>query len=156
MVKFIAERDHRTFVDDQGVTIHYYVWAPGRPKAVVQIAHGVGEHALRYEALAQELVNPGTPSMPTTTAATAATGVEMSDGDLTEDRQARARRPARDAAEPPRPRHDHPTRARRAAARAHGPLLGLAHGAEPAQRPGRQPWDAVVLTRHAPPHARAA
>ena len=81
MVKFIAERDHRTFVDAQGVTIHYYVWAPGRPKAVVQLAHGVGEHALRYELLAQELVNAGYAVYADDHRGHGATGVEMTDGD---------------------------------------------------------------------------
>ncbi len=81
MVKFIAERDHRTFVDAQGVTIHYYVWAPGRPKAVVQLAHGVGEHALRYEVLAQELVNAGYAVYADDHRGHGMTGVEMTDGD---------------------------------------------------------------------------
>ena len=81
MVKFIAERDHRTFVDDHGVTIHYYVWAPGRPKAVVQLAHGVGEHALRYELLAQELVNAGYAVYADDHRGHGMTGVEMTDGD---------------------------------------------------------------------------
>ena len=59
MPKFTAERQHRTFTDAHGVVVHYYVWAPGKPKAVVQLAHGVGEHALRYELLAQALVAAG-------------------------------------------------------------------------------------------------
>lgn len=59
MPKFTVERQHRTFTDAHGVVVHYYVWAPGKPKAVVQLAHGVGEHALRYELLAQALVAAG-------------------------------------------------------------------------------------------------
>ncbi|MDO9591042.1 MAG: alpha/beta hydrolase [Microcella sp.] len=59
MPKIIAERQHRTFTDDHGVVVHYYVWAPGKPKGIVQLAHGVGEHALRYELLAQDLVGAG-------------------------------------------------------------------------------------------------
>ncbi|WP_435093634.1 GNAT family N-acetyltransferase [Clavibacter michiganensis] len=47
--------DHRTIVDVEGVTLHYYVWEAERPRAVVHIAHGVGEHALRYIRLAREL-----------------------------------------------------------------------------------------------------
>ena len=47
--------DHRTIVDAEGVTLHYYVWEAERPRAVVHIAHGVGEHALRYIRLAREL-----------------------------------------------------------------------------------------------------
>jgi alpha-beta hydrolase superfamily lysophospholipase len=49
----------RTFVDAKGVTIHYYTWAAPKPKAVVQIAHGLGEYAGRYEGLAQALVKSG-------------------------------------------------------------------------------------------------
>ena len=33
----------RTFVDAEGVTIHYYTWATPRPKGIVQLAHGLGE-----------------------------------------------------------------------------------------------------------------
>jgi alpha-beta hydrolase superfamily lysophospholipase len=80
-MKFIAERDHRTFVDAHGVTIHYYVWTPGRPKAVVQLAHGVGEHALRYEVLAQELVNAGYAVYATDHRGHGATGIQMTGGD---------------------------------------------------------------------------
>lgn len=59
-----------TFVDAFGVEITYYVWqaepaqAPDstpqtRPRGVVQIAHGVGEYALRYTELAQNLARAG-------------------------------------------------------------------------------------------------
>lgn len=83
MPKFIVERQHRTFVDAHGITIHYYVWAPGKPKAVVQISHGVGEHALRYEALAQELVNRGYAVYADDHRGHGQTGVEQWKGDLT-------------------------------------------------------------------------
>ena len=76
-------RDHRTFVDDHGVTVHYYVWSPGKPRGVVQIAHGVGEHALRYEALAQDLVNRGYAVYADDHRGHGATGVEQWAGDLT-------------------------------------------------------------------------
>ena len=49
----------RTFVDAKGVTIHYYTWAAPKPKGVVQLVHGLGEYATRYEALAQALVAAG-------------------------------------------------------------------------------------------------
>jgi len=71
MPKFTVERQHRTFTDAHGVVVHYYVWSPGTPRAVVQLAHGVGEHALRYELLAQALVEAGYASTPTITAVTA-------------------------------------------------------------------------------------
>ena len=52
-------RETRTFVDAHGVTVHYYVWNAENPRAVLQIAHGLGEHALRYEWLAQKFVETG-------------------------------------------------------------------------------------------------
>jgi len=52
-------RDDRTYVDAEGVTIHFYVWKAVKPKGVVQIAHGLGDHALRYEVLANDLVTAG-------------------------------------------------------------------------------------------------
>ncbi len=44
-----------TFVDEVGVEITYYGWTVERPRAVVQIAHGLGEHARRYATVAGEL-----------------------------------------------------------------------------------------------------
>jgi len=82
MPKFIAQREHRTFTDDHGVVVHYYVWSPGKPRGVVQIAHGVGEHALRYEVLAQELVNSGYVVYADDHRGHGQTGVEYWEGDL--------------------------------------------------------------------------
>jgi alpha-beta hydrolase superfamily lysophospholipase len=59
LIKFTAARRDFTFEDADGVTISYYGWINGRPKAIVQVAHGLGEYAGRYEELAQELVNAG-------------------------------------------------------------------------------------------------
>jgi alpha-beta hydrolase superfamily lysophospholipase len=77
-----AERHHRTFTDSHGVVVHYYVWSPGTPKAVVQLAHGVGEHALRYELLAQALVTAGYAVYADDHRGHGATGVEYWKGDL--------------------------------------------------------------------------
>ncbi|REE95958.1 alpha/beta hydrolase [Thermomonospora umbrina] len=45
-----------TFTGEDGLTVHVHGWVPdGPPRAVVQIAHGMGEHALRYAPLAREL-----------------------------------------------------------------------------------------------------
>lgn len=44
-----------TYTDAHGVEITYYVWPVAQPRAVVQVAHGVGEHALRYVELAEAL-----------------------------------------------------------------------------------------------------
>ncbi|MFB2598783.1 alpha/beta hydrolase [Herbiconiux sp. P17] len=43
------------FTDEVGVEITYYGWTIPAPTAVVQISHGVGEHARRYDALARDL-----------------------------------------------------------------------------------------------------
>lgn len=45
----------RVFTDSHGVEITYYVWPVEKPKAVIQIAHGLGEHARRYDHVAKEL-----------------------------------------------------------------------------------------------------
>ena len=43
-----------------GLRIHVHVWQPaGPPRGVVQIAHGMGEHAGRYAALAEALTARG-------------------------------------------------------------------------------------------------
>jgi alpha-beta hydrolase superfamily lysophospholipase len=59
MPKFTAARGDYTFEDAEGVTIHYYEWRAGHPKGIVQIVHGLGEYATRYEELAQALVAAG-------------------------------------------------------------------------------------------------
>ncbi|MCU1570206.1 MAG: lysophospholipase [Naasia sp.] len=43
------------YTDDYGVAITYHEWLVEEPRAVVQLLHGIGEHALRYGTLAQEL-----------------------------------------------------------------------------------------------------
>lgn len=50
------------FVDPQGVEIYVYKWLPKnlkKAKGVVQIAHGMAEHASRYERFAQKLTAAG-------------------------------------------------------------------------------------------------
>jgi alpha-beta hydrolase superfamily lysophospholipase len=59
MPKFTAARGDYTFEDAEGVTIHYYEWRAANPKGVVQIVHGLGEYATRYEEPAQALVAAG-------------------------------------------------------------------------------------------------
>ena len=44
-----------TFTDEYGVAIEYYAWPVDHPRAIVQIVHGVGEHALRYREVARAL-----------------------------------------------------------------------------------------------------
>jgi len=52
-------RTQHSFVDAEGVTIHYYVWPASAPRGVVQLLHGVGEYATRYEVFAQALAASG-------------------------------------------------------------------------------------------------
>ncbi|MCD0453456.1 alpha/beta hydrolase [Actinocorallia sp. API 0066] len=45
-----------TFTSEDGLEIHVHEWpAPGEVRGVVQIAHGMGEHAARYAHLAETL-----------------------------------------------------------------------------------------------------
>jgi alpha-beta hydrolase superfamily lysophospholipase len=75
-------RTDRTFVDARGVTIHYYTWSAPRPKAVLQIAHGLGEYAGRYEGLAQALVGAGYSVYADDHRGHGRTGVEQHLGDM--------------------------------------------------------------------------
>jgi alpha-beta hydrolase superfamily lysophospholipase len=49
----------RSFQDEQGIEIKFYEWPVADPKAVVQIAHGLGEHARRYDQMAAVLNRAG-------------------------------------------------------------------------------------------------
>lgn len=49
----------RNFKDDFGVEIVFYEWPVANPKAVIQIAHGLGEHARRYDQMAETLNRAG-------------------------------------------------------------------------------------------------
>ncbi|MEP6479357.1 MAG: alpha/beta hydrolase [Rhodoglobus sp.] len=82
MPKFTAVRSDRTYTDAEGVTIHYYVWKAAKPRGVVQLAHGLGDHALRYEELAQELVGAGYSVYADDHRGHGQTGVEQYGGDL--------------------------------------------------------------------------
>lgn len=48
-----------TYVDAEGVTIHYTKWTAEQPKAVIQFVHGLGEHSGRWHALAEDLLAAG-------------------------------------------------------------------------------------------------
>lgn len=58
MANTVTRTEH-SFIDAHRVTIHYYRWEAAKPKALFQLTHGLGEHALRYERLAQELAAAG-------------------------------------------------------------------------------------------------
>lgn len=76
-----VSRTSHSFVDAGGVNIHYYVWKAAKPRAVVQLAHGLGEHVLRYEPLAQFLVAAGISLYASDTRGHGETWREQWDGD---------------------------------------------------------------------------
>ncbi len=49
----------RAFTDALNVEIKFYEWPVADAKAVVQIAHGLGEHARRYDQMAAVLNRAG-------------------------------------------------------------------------------------------------
>ena len=49
----------RSFQDEQGIEIKFYEWPVADSKAVIQIAHGLGEHARRYDQMAAVLNRAG-------------------------------------------------------------------------------------------------
>jgi alpha-beta hydrolase superfamily lysophospholipase len=49
----------RSFRDELDVEIKFYEWPVANPKAVIQIAHGLGEHARRYDQMAALLNRAG-------------------------------------------------------------------------------------------------
>ena len=56
----VATRTDDLFIDQYGVAIHYHRFTgKKKPRAVVQLAHGLGEHALRYQNLVDALVDAG-------------------------------------------------------------------------------------------------
>ncbi len=49
-----------SFTDDAGKEIFYYKWeSNGKPKAIIQFAHGMQEHALRYSGFAETMSSLG-------------------------------------------------------------------------------------------------
>ena len=49
----------RSFEDEFGVDIVFYEWPVAEPKAIIQIAHGLGEHGRRYDHMAAVLNRAG-------------------------------------------------------------------------------------------------
>lgn len=55
-----SEPESLTVTDLDGITIYVYRWRPvGTPRAVVHVAHGMGEHARRYDRVADALTADG-------------------------------------------------------------------------------------------------
>lgn len=75
-------RTEHAFVDDHGVTIHYYAWTSPAPRAIVQLLHGVGEYATRYEDFAQALAAAGYTVYADDHRGHGATGLGQHGGDL--------------------------------------------------------------------------
>jgi alpha-beta hydrolase superfamily lysophospholipase len=76
----VARRDN-SYVDAEGVTIHYYVWRPTTPRAVVHLVHGLGEYATRYEQFAQDLAAAGYAVYAGDLRGHGQTGMQQYDGD---------------------------------------------------------------------------
>ncbi len=83
MPKFSVVRSDHSYVDAEGVTISYYVWKAPKARAVIQLAHGLGEHALRYDYLAQALVAAGYSVYADDHRGHGATGMRQHNGDIT-------------------------------------------------------------------------
>ncbi|MEO6827086.1 MAG: alpha/beta hydrolase [Microbacteriaceae bacterium] len=76
----------RTFIDAHGVTIHFYAWRvenprAENPRAIVQLEHGIGEYALRYQQLADRLNDAGYAVYADDHRGHGATGMEQTHGD---------------------------------------------------------------------------
>jgi alpha-beta hydrolase superfamily lysophospholipase len=71
------------FVDSYGVTIHYHRWPVPDARGVVQLAHGLGEHAMRYEPLVADLAAAGWEVWANEHRGHGPTGVEQWQHDLT-------------------------------------------------------------------------
>lgn len=55
----MVKTEEFSFISSDGVQITAYKWAAEKPKAVLQIAHGAVEHAMRYDAFARDLAENG-------------------------------------------------------------------------------------------------
>ncbi|MDR2734628.1 MAG: lysophospholipase [Spirochaetota bacterium] len=54
------KQNEKYFESHDGAKLHLYTWSPNtQPKAVLHIAHGMAEHALRYKVLAEKLTAAG-------------------------------------------------------------------------------------------------
>lgn len=81
MPTFTAPRTDHSYVDAHGVTIHYYVWESPKAHAVLQLTHGLGDHARRYEHVAQALVAAGYTVYADDHRGHGATGLDQNAGD---------------------------------------------------------------------------
>jgi alpha-beta hydrolase superfamily lysophospholipase len=70
-----------TFTDAEGVAIHTWSWHAERPRAIVELLHGLGEYATRYEPFARDLVAAGYSVRALDYRGHGATGMEQWHGD---------------------------------------------------------------------------
>lgn len=70
------------FIDADGVAIHYHRWPVQSPRGVIQLAHGLGEHALRYDYLVAALARAGYEVWADEHRGHGATGLEQWEGDF--------------------------------------------------------------------------
>ena len=71
-----------TYTDDYGVAITYYEWPVPEPRAIVQLVHGVGEHAQRYTEVIGQLNAAGYSVYADDHRGHGQTGVHQYNGDL--------------------------------------------------------------------------
>lgn len=83
MSRIDAIRNDTEQTMDDGLVIHRYEWSPGKPKAQLLIVHGIAEHALRYEHVAQYFVNRGYRVVAYDQRGHGATGIRQHAGDTT-------------------------------------------------------------------------
>jgi alpha-beta hydrolase superfamily lysophospholipase len=71
-----------SFVDSDGVTVYFHRWqGSNSPRAIIQIAHGLGEHAMRYDWVARQLVAAGYEVWANEHRGHGQTGLDQWDGD---------------------------------------------------------------------------
>lgn len=72
------------FTDEYGIEITYYEWLVPSPKAIIQVLHGVGEHALRYTEFAAAMNKAGYSVVADDHRGHGATGYQQWGGDLSQ------------------------------------------------------------------------
>lgn len=78
-----ATYTEHSYLDAEGVTIHYKRWAVDAPKAVIQLVHGLGEHSGRWHRVADDLVAAGYTVYADDHRGHGRTGLDQHGGDVT-------------------------------------------------------------------------
>ena len=76
----------RTFTDSHGLEITFYEWPVTKPKAAVQLVHGLGEHARRYDHVAEALNRAGYSVYASDHRGHGLTGLHQREGGLTKNK----------------------------------------------------------------------